>query len=188
MSMWQNAHDAYIESRILSADGIELIRLLYQACTSAVQDARSHLKAGEIPERSKSITRAWEILAELTHSLDRERGGEIALRLGRLYDYMQRRLLDANLQQADAPLAEVLGLLSTLSEAWDGVQVHTVEPAAAEVQSPSAQPTENAWAPPAENPWSQAAENPWAQPADNPWGQPLPPETTTDYSEHRWSL
>jgi flagellar protein FliS len=128
--MWQNAHDAYVESRVLSADGIELVRLLYQACTSAVRDARRHLAAGEIAERSRSITKAWELLAELVHSLNPERGGEIALRLADLYDYMQRRLLEANLEQADGPLAEVLGLLSTLSEAWDGIEVRGEKPAA----------------------------------------------------------
>ena len=129
--MWQNAHDAYVESRILSADGMELVRMLYQACTSAVRDARRHLEAGEIRERSQSITKGWEILAELAHSLDRERGGEIATRLADLYDYMQRRLLEANLQQADGPLAEVLGVLVTLSEAWEGVEAHGETPAAA---------------------------------------------------------
>jgi flagellar secretion chaperone FliS len=137
--MWQNAHDTYVESRILSADGLELVRLLYQGCTSAVRDARRHLEAGEIRARSQSITKAWEILAELAHSLDRERGGEIAGRLADLYDYMQRRLLDANLQQADGPLAEVLGLLSTLSEAWEGIETQSQNPA-----------------PATENPWGQA--------------------------------
>ena len=28
--MWHNAHDAYLESRIESADPIQLVRLLYQ--------------------------------------------------------------------------------------------------------------------------------------------------------------
>jgi len=35
---------------------------------------------------------------------------------------VMRRLLEANMQQSDAPLAEVLGLLSTLSEAWAGIR------------------------------------------------------------------
>jgi flagellar protein FliS len=69
--------------------------------------------------------------------LDHERGGEISQRLGLLYDYMQRRLLEANMQQSDAPLAEVLGLLSTLSEAWEGVRKPQDTPAA---ESPWSQP------------------------------------------------
>lgn len=120
--MWQNAYDAYLESRILAGDGMELVQLMYQACTGAVRDARRHLAEGSIQERSRAISKAWEILAELSGSLDRQRGGELAGSLAELYDYMQRRLLEANAQQSDAPLAEVLGLLTTLGEAWEGVR------------------------------------------------------------------
>jgi flagellar protein FliS len=120
--MWTNAHDAYLESKVLSADPVELIRMLYQACTSAVREARQHLANGEIRGRSRSITKARNILAELTIALDHKRGGEISRRLAELYDYMMRRLNQANFEQSEAPLAEVLGLLATLTEAWDGVQ------------------------------------------------------------------
>lgn len=136
--MWQNAHDAYLESRILSADPIELVNLLYQACTGAVREARCHLANGEISARSRSITKACEIVIELTTSLDHSHGGEISQRLAQLYDYMLRRLTEANMQQSDAPLAEVLGLLSTLSEAWEGLKRNT-QPAAVTA-----------------NPWAQA--------------------------------
>ncbi len=137
--MWQNAHDTYLESRVLSADPVELVGLLYQAATAAVRDARWLLAEGEIAGRSRAISRASAILMELTASLDHSRGGEISVRLSQLYEYMQTRLLEANLQQADGPLAEILGLLTTLSEAW------------AEVGRQSAP------AIPVETPWAQAA-------------------------------
>ena len=139
--MWQSAHDAYLESRILSADPIELVQLLYQAAMSAVQDARQHLANGAILERSRSITKAGGILRELATSLDHERGGEISASLSRLYDYMQRRLLEANLKQSDPPLAEVLGVLSTLSDGWNSLRSQeTQQPEALLHQGPWAQP------------------------------------------------
>jgi flagellar protein FliS len=116
--MSHSAHDAYLEGRVLSAEPIELVRMLYQGCSDAVREARRKLADGDIAGRSRAITNAYEILAELITSLDRERGGEIAERLGLLYDYMQRRLIEANCRQEDAPLAEVVGLLATLGEAW----------------------------------------------------------------------
>jgi flagellar secretion chaperone FliS len=132
------AIDAYLESRILSADPIELVNLLYQTCSGAVRDARHHLENGEIAGRSRSITKASEILLELVASLDQERGGAISQRLGHLYDYMLRRLTEANFQQSDAPLAEVLGLLCTLAEAWEGLKPQ--EKPAANAESRWAQP------------------------------------------------
>jgi len=137
--MWHNAHDTYREERILSADPLELVRLLYQAATSAVRDARSHLAAGDIAARSRAISKAHRILAELTVSLDHQRGGEISRRLAQLYDYMMRRLIEANFRQSDPPLAEVLGLLATLAEGWNGIKP------AAEVETPKS------------NPWAHAA-------------------------------
>jgi flagellar protein FliS len=120
--MWRNAHDAYLESRIESAEPIELVRLLYQGATASVRDARTHLAAGDVAARSRSITKAHAILTELLQSLDHDRGGELSRRLAQLYGYMQRRLLEANFRQTDEPLAEVLGLLSTMGEAWDGIR------------------------------------------------------------------
>jgi len=116
--MWQNAHDAYLESRVLSADPIELVQLLYQTASDAIWEARRHLEAGEVRERSRAISRGSAALLELAAALDFERGGEVAQRLAQLYDYMLRRLTEANFKQVDAPLAEVLDLLATLAEGW----------------------------------------------------------------------
>jgi flagellar protein FliS len=129
--MWHNAHNAYLESRVLSAGPIELVRLLYQAATDALREARRHLEAGQVRERSRAISKGSEVLLELMAALDFERGGEIAQRLAQLYDYMLRRLTEANFKQTDAPLAEVLGLLTTLDEGWAAIG-QTPQPEAAE--------------------------------------------------------
>jgi flagellar protein FliS len=134
--MWNNGHDAYLESRVFSAGPLELVNLLYQACIQSVRDARHYLAKGDIAERSRCINKAYEVLMELNSSLDRERGGEIAQRLALLYDYMLGRLLEANIQQSDTPLGEVLSLLTTLGDAWDSVRI------AAEPVAPAA----NVWA------------------------------------------
>ena len=126
--MWNQAHDAYLESRVLSAGPVALVRILYQTAESAVRDARRHLEAGDVLARSNAISRASAVLLELTGSLDFARGGEIAGRLGQLYAYMLRRLTEANFRQQDAPLAEVLSLLSTLHEAWAGIEAHAAPP------------------------------------------------------------
>ena len=118
---------AYFESRILSADPIELIQILYEGALGAVDEARSNLARRNIAGRSAAIGKAVAILSELSSSLDHETGGEISRTLAELYDYMQRRLLEANFQQADQPLAEVARLLTTLSEGWQGVRNQTGE-------------------------------------------------------------
>ena len=209
--MWNNGHDAYLESRVLSADPIELVNMLYQGCMQAVREARLHLAEGRIAERSREITKACQIVIELAVSLDHERGGEISRRLALLYDYMHRRLIEANMRQADEPLADVLGLLTTLAEGWEGVQTPQAKPAvdSAPVSQPS---TESAWSQPAtESSWSSqpAEQNVWSQPAtvssrspepatanawsktetENPWSQPaVATPWTQPAAETPWSV
>jgi flagellar protein FliS len=137
--MWNNGHDTYLESRILGANPLELVNLLYQGCRQAVRDAREHLSGGRIAERSRAISKACEILIELDGALDHTQASELSRRLAQLYDYMQRRLLDANMRQADEPLVEVLGLLTTLGEAWEGVNPPASKPPA-QPDSPWSQP------------------------------------------------
>jgi len=120
--MWRNAHDTYLEERILSADPVELIQMLYQAALTAVADARRHLAERQILARAQSVSKACNVLVELNTSLDFAGGDEFTVRLSQLYGYMHRRLVEANLQQNDQPLAEVSGLLSTLMEGWAGVK------------------------------------------------------------------
>ncbi len=112
------AYEAYLESKILSADPVELIRILYQAALEAVHTARRCLQAGDVLGRSREISRAHAILTELALSINHEAGGSLSRMLAELYDYMQRRLLEAHLQQSEAPLVEVANLLSTLLEGW----------------------------------------------------------------------
>jgi flagellar secretion chaperone FliS len=136
-NMYQSAHDTYLEERVLSASPLELVYLLYQGAIGAVQDARHHLANGNIAERSRAITKACAIVIELSAALNREAGGELAGRLATLYDYMRRKLLEANFRQSDEPLGEVLGLLATLAEGWAEISKPAERPAAAE--SPWAQ-------------------------------------------------
>ena len=95
--------------------------MLYVKAISEVREARHQLAEGNIAARSKAISKAFAVISELDGSLNMEAGGELSTRLRALYGYCLVRLLDANLHQTDEPLAEVLGLLSTLSEGWQAI-------------------------------------------------------------------
>lgn len=116
--MYQNKFNQYLETEVLTADPVKLINMLYRGALESIASARRHLASAEIPERSRQITKAWEIVRELGRSLDKQKGGEMARSLSELYAYIQERLIDANARQADEPLAEAERLLNTLAEAW----------------------------------------------------------------------
>src|SRR5579862_5609721 len=113
---------AYLETRVLAADPVELIGMLYQHAVDVVRDARRHLASGEIADRGRAISKAVAILGELNNSLDHKVGGTLSANLEQLYRYMMVRLTQANLRKEDAPLAEVESLLATLAQAWNQVE------------------------------------------------------------------
>jgi flagellar protein FliS len=111
----------YFEQMILSASPVELIRLLYQRAISSIRDAREHIRHGRIAERCASINVAYAVVRELAGSLRDDDAPELSANLKALYAYIQGRLVDANMMQQEEPLTEVLGLLTTLAEAWNAV-------------------------------------------------------------------
>jgi flagellar secretion chaperone FliS len=129
--MTSNPFAAYLETKVLSASPVQLVHLAYEGVLEALAEARSHLAGKRIYERVRAITRAQLILTELQSSLDFTRGGDVGVQLGRLYDYMQRRITEANFKQIEEPLAEVQDLLRTLNEAWQTVAATGVTVSAA---------------------------------------------------------
>ncbi len=118
--MRNNPYQNYFEDEILTADPLKLVILLYRGALDSVASARRHLASGDIRARSRSITKAMEIVSELVRSLDHERGGFLSHELSRLYEYVLNLFAESNTRQSDAPLAEAETLLSTLLAGWQG--------------------------------------------------------------------
>lgn len=107
-----------MQQAILCADPLELVVMLYEGLGESIQSARQALSAGNIPGRAAATSKALEIVAELSAALDRDRGGEIASNLARLYAYISERLQEGNFSQQDRAFAEAGQVAATLLEAW----------------------------------------------------------------------
>jgi flagellar protein FliS len=116
--MYQNPYGSSLEAKVMSATPQELIEMLFDAAVKAVSDARVHLAAGRIHDRAAKVSQAVAILTELGRSLDHKHDVELSGRLAALYDYIGRRLIDANFEQSDDGLAEAETLLRTVREGW----------------------------------------------------------------------
>ncbi|MBZ2184646.1 MAG: flagellar export chaperone FliS [Bryobacter sp.] len=116
------------QQRVEQASPLELTCILYEGAIQAVEQSLVFLKRGEILARGRAIARAQGILVELNQSLDREKGAELASRLGLLYDYMLAKLGEAHLQQSPEPLEEVLRLLKDILSAWQHIALQDPSP------------------------------------------------------------
>jgi len=108
-----------LETGIAAASSHKLIVMLYDGALVALLGAKTNIAAGNIAAKGSAISKAIAIIDNgLRASLDKEAGGEIAVNLDSLYDYMSRRLLHANLKSDVPAIVEVHRLLSDLREAW----------------------------------------------------------------------
>lgn len=119
----QNPAAAYaqvsLESAVRSADPHGLILLLFEGAASAMSLAHLHIENNDHAQRSASISKAIDIIANgLNSSLDVTAGGELAQRLSALYDYIIQRLLWANMKNDIAALEESQSLLGEIHTAW----------------------------------------------------------------------
>ena len=127
-----------IDSGVTSADPHKLISMLYQGALLAIANAKNSILRRDIPARGKAISHAIKIINNgLNLSLDKEVGGDLALNLSALYEYMSHRLLFANINSDMEALDEVACLLGELKEAWESIRqpaLMTTAPAARAVQ------------------------------------------------------
>jgi flagellar protein FliS len=130
-----------LETSVASASPHKLIVMLYDGALVAVMSALMHMKAGNIPEKGKSISHAITIIdSGLRASLDKSAGGEIAEGLDALYKYMSARLLSANIHNDVAALEEVQRLLADLRETWNAIGA--AAPGANSAANPAANPAD----------------------------------------------
>ena len=108
----------YRDVAIRTANPLQLIVILYDGAIHALKEAQEHLKRKDIARRARCINRATSVISELQASLNFKEGGEIALSLDRLYNYMKQQIFRANVEQNIEPLAEVGNLLEGLRSAW----------------------------------------------------------------------
>ena len=110
-----------LQSEVAHASPHRLIQMLMEGALQKIAMAKMFMENGQVAEKGTHIGWAISIIDGLRLSLDKEAGGEIAANLDNLYDYMERQLVKANIDNQAALLDEVSGLLLQIKSAWDGL-------------------------------------------------------------------
>ncbi|MFI4941028.1 MAG: flagellar export chaperone FliS [Burkholderiales bacterium] len=110
------------ETGVMAASPHKLVVMLFEGAMLHVTLAAQHMQAGRIAEKGKAISRAIAFIdTGLRASLNKQVGGEIALNLDALYEYMSKQLLEANIKNQPEILEEVHRLLGELKNAWAAI-------------------------------------------------------------------
>ena len=110
---------------IADGDPHRLILMLMDGALERLAMARGCLQRNDIAQKATLVQKVMAIVQELRASLDLERGGPLAGNLRDLYDYMERQLVKANVENRLALLEEVAALLGEIRSAWAAVPLAT---------------------------------------------------------------
>jgi flagellar protein FliS len=124
-----NALSSYKETRVKTASQGQLIIMLYGEAVRQLDQAINLLGLNDsekkdpsrIEKIGKAVVKTQEIICELMVSLDFEQGGEIASNLFSLYNWFNRELMEANIEQDARRLANIRNLINELREAWQSI-------------------------------------------------------------------
>jgi flagellar protein FliS len=108
----------YLTQQIMSASPAKLVAMLYERAITLLHETVEAIEAGDIERRWRANNKATEVICHLWQTLDRERGGEIAENLNRLYGFMMMRLTMVDVENNAQAAREVVGLLEPLQRSW----------------------------------------------------------------------
>lgn len=113
-----------------AGDPLQLILRMMDSALDRITAARGHMCRQETAAKGEAIGHAIGIIDGLRTALDKERGSAIAANLEALYDYMMRRLVEANFRNEPAQLDEVAGLLDEIRSGWAAITHNSAHNAA----------------------------------------------------------
>lgn len=130
------AYGAYQRIQTETSSTGELVVMLYGALVNDLQRAEDGLQSGDVEGAHAALVRAQDIVMELIASLDMD-SGELAQELSILYEYLYRRLVQANMEKDGQVVHEVASLVSPLRDAWQAaVRAAAVSPRVAHARRP----------------------------------------------------
>ena len=110
-----------LQTGIVDATPHHLIAKLLEGALDRLASAKGAINRKEIARKGELLSSVIAIVDGMRASLDYQRGGEIAANLGSLYDYIERRLVEAGVSSDTAVLDEVSALLKEVKAGWESV-------------------------------------------------------------------
>lgn len=107
----------YLSTQVLTATPGQLVIIVYDEAIKGLKMAKVALSRGQVPEVNRHLQKTQQAVDLLQSSLN-YKAGDIAEKLGALYDFIRDHLVTANLKKDSRLVDEALSLLEGLREAW----------------------------------------------------------------------
>ncbi len=117
--MVNNAANAYKNSKILTASPAELTLMLYDGAVKFCNVALISLERNDYEKVSENLIKAQKIIMEFRSTLDFKY--PVAKDFDVVYEYIYRRLVDANMKKDAEIIEEALKHIKEMRETWKEV-------------------------------------------------------------------
>lgn len=113
--------DVNIKATLATASPHKQIDMLFEGCLKFLVNAKVAIENNDIENRTLYCNKVNDILFALRDYLDFEGGGEIAKNLDALYDYMLRKVSEANSKNSVSACDEVMNLIVEVRTGWQSM-------------------------------------------------------------------
>ncbi|MCF1426715.1 MAG: flagellar export chaperone FliS [Shewanella sp.] len=110
-----------LESEIDVASPHRVIQMMFAGALDRLAQSRYAIEQGDVSNKGILIGKAIGIINGLNNSLNMDAGGEISNNLSVLYDFMLRRISEANLYNDVQAIDDVIEILCNIKEGWDAI-------------------------------------------------------------------
>ncbi|MBM7649376.1 flagellar protein FliS [Bacillus ectoiniformans] len=114
-----NPYKAYQNNAVTTASPGELTLMLFNGCLKFIHQAKKAINEKNIEAKNTNIQKSQAIVQELMVTLNLDI--EVSENMLSLYDYMNRRLMEANIKNDNEILSEVEGLVTEFRDTWKQV-------------------------------------------------------------------
>jgi flagellar secretion chaperone FliS len=108
----------YLKTKVFTATPEQLQLMLYDGAIRFGEQARAALEAKNYEQSYNSIARVQRIITEMQSSLKHDVAPDLCKKMAALYNYIYRRLVEANIEHNMKSLDEALDLLRYQRETW----------------------------------------------------------------------
>ncbi|MGI8385386.1 flagellar export chaperone FliS [Robertmurraya sp. P23] len=114
-----NPYQAYQQNSLNTASPGDLTLMLYNGCLKFINQAKVAMQSKNIEEKNTNLIKAQKIIQEFMVTLNMDI--PVSKDLMAMYDYLNRRLMEANLKNDVAILDEVYGFVTEYRDTWKQV-------------------------------------------------------------------
>lgn len=119
MNAYGNAFNTYKNNSVNFASKDQLLLMLVDGAVKFSKIGRQAILDKDIKKAHENIVKTQNIFYELMATLDVAKGGEWTQNLMGIYDFIVRRLTDANIKKSVEIMNEIIPLIEDVRDTWN---------------------------------------------------------------------